>query len=116
MINPTRDVETPFEQSHLWAKLERTIVCGREWIDTAETRCRLIQVNAFDVSDKELIGIVKADYDLIQQTIRTKGFNKLSRKLCDFIKPGTKGPGKGSTSRAYYASKKLVGLILGLRH
>lgn len=114
MINPSRDVNVPFEESHLWAKLKRTIVCGREWIDKSEPLSRLIQVNAFDVSDDELLTHVRADYELIQHTIRTKGFDKLSRSLCQFIEPGTKGRGHGSKTRAYYASKKLVGLILGL--
>jgi DNA mismatch repair protein MutH len=115
MINPKRDVDTPFEESHLWAKLRRTIVCGREWISPEEPRSRLIQVNCFDVSDAELLVLVKADYEKIQQTIRTKGFGELSRSLCDYIEAGTKGAGHGSTSRAFYASKKLVGIILGLR-
>lgn len=79
-----------------------------------EPRSRLIQVTAFDVTDAELLAHVKADYELIQHTIRTEGFGALSRSLCDFIEPGTKGSGHGSTTRAYYASKKLVGLILGL--
>jgi DNA mismatch repair protein MutH len=114
MINPTRDVDTPFLESHMWAKLKKTIVCGREWISTDEPRSRLIQVNAFDVSDDELIALVKDDYEKIQNTIRTSGFGALSRSLCDYIEPGTKGAGHGSTSRAYYASKKLVTIILGL--
>jgi len=114
MINPSRDVDTPFFQSHLWHKLERTIVCGREWINKEEPKSRLIQVNAFDVSDKELIALVKLDYEKIQQTIRDRGFGALSRSLCDYIEPGTKGAGHGSISRAYYASRKLVGIILGL--
>jgi hypothetical protein len=58
--------------------------------------------------------LVKSDYELIQQTIRTKGFSALSRSLCEYIEPGTKGSGHGSTSRAFYASRKLVGIILGL--
>lgn len=114
MINPARDVDVAFERSHLWAKLKRTIVCGREWVSKDEPRSRLIQVNAFDVTDEELLTLVKADYELIQQTIRTKGFGALSRSLCEYIEPGTKGKGHGSTTRAYYASKKLVGLVLGL--
>jgi DNA mismatch repair protein MutH len=113
MINPTRDVDTPFLESHLWAKLKKTIVCGREWIDKTEPRSRLIQVNAFDVSDDELIAIVKADYEKIQKTIREKGFDELSRSLCEYIEPGTKGS-RDSKSRAFYASRKLVGIILGL--
>ena len=114
MINPTRDVGTPFEESHLWKKLERTIVCGREWVNKEEPRSRLIQVNAFDVTDEELLAKVKADYELIQHTIKLKGFDNLSRSLCEFIEPGTKGTGHGSKTRAYYASRKLVGMILGL--
>jgi DNA mismatch repair protein MutH len=114
MINPTRDVDMPFLESHLWAKLKKTIVCGREWINKEEPRSRLIQVNAFDVSDDELISLVRADYETIQNVIRNEGFGALSRSLCDYIEPGTKGAGHGSTSRAFYASKKLVGIILGL--
>jgi DNA mismatch repair protein MutH len=79
-----------------------------------EPRSRLIQVNCFDVTDEELIALVKADYELIQTTISKKGFGALSRSLCEYIEPGTKGSGHGSTSRAYYASRKLVGIILGL--
>ena len=114
MINPERDVEVAFDESHLWQKLKKTIVCGREWIDKHEPRSRLIQVNCFDVTDDELLTLVKADYELIQETIRTKGFGALSRSLCEYIEPGTKGTGHGSTTRAYYASRKLVGIILGL--
>jgi DNA mismatch repair protein MutH len=114
MINPGRDIDVPFEESHLWLKLKRTIVCGREWIDKSEPRSRLIQVNCFDITDEELLALVRSDYELIQQTIRTKGFGALSRSLCEYIEPGTKGAGHGSTSRAFYASRKLVGIILGL--
>lgn len=114
MINPIRDVGIPFLESHLWAKLKKTIVCGREWVNKEEPRSRLVQVNAFDVSDEELIALVKSDYEKIQNTIREKGFPALSRSLCEYIEPGTKGAGHGSTSRAFYASKKLVGIVLGL--
>jgi hypothetical protein len=34
MINPEQDVNMPLEDSHLWQKLRKTIVCGREWITT----------------------------------------------------------------------------------
>jgi DNA mismatch repair protein MutH len=104
----------PSEESHLWSKLKKTIVCGREWIDKSEPRSRLMQVNCFDVTDEELLTLVKNDYEKIQNVIRNEGFGKLSRSLCDYIEPGTKGAGHGSTSRAFYASKKLVGIILGL--
>jgi len=114
MINGERDPLVPFDESHLWAKLKRTIVCGREWINKDEPRSRLIQVNCFDVTDGELLALVKSDYELIQETIRDKGFGALSRSLCDYIEPGTKGTGHGSTTRAYYASRKLVGIILGI--
>ncbi|HET7624293.1 MAG TPA: MutH/Sau3AI family endonuclease, partial [Verrucomicrobiae bacterium] len=116
MINPTRDIDVSFLESHMWSKLKKTIVCGREWLSVDEPKSRLIQVNAFDVSDEELIALVKADYEKIQQTIRACGFGALSRSLCEYIEPGTKGAGHGSTSRAFYASKKLVSIILGLAH
>ena len=71
-------------------------------------------MNCFDMTDEELLALVKSDYELIQQTIQTKGFAALSRSLCEYVEPGTKGAGHGSTSRAFYASRKLVGIILGL--
>ncbi|MCZ7609712.1 MAG: hypothetical protein M5U17_06055 [Ignavibacterium sp.] len=46
---------------------------------------------------------MKADYDLVRETIITKGFSALSGKLGVYIQPRTKGAGHGSASRAFYA-------------
>jgi hypothetical protein len=51
---------------------------------------------------------------LIRNVIRTRGFHHLSGSMGTLVQPRTKGPGHGSTSRAFYARSKLVARILGI--
>ena len=80
----------------------------------AETRSLCHQIAEFDLGDQELYLQIKADYDLVRSVIRTKGFHALRGSMGVFVQPRTKGPGHGSTSRAFYARTRLVGKILGL--
>lgn len=57
---------------------------------------------------------MRADYELVRDTIRTKGFKELTGKMGVLVQPRTKGPGHGSTSRAFYARTGFVTHILGL--
>ena len=43
-----------------------------------------------------------------------KGFEYLTGAMGAFVQPRTKGPGHGSTSRAFYARTKFVKMILNL--
>jgi hypothetical protein len=70
---------------------------------------------SIDLNDPEIYDQVKADYNLVRETIRTKGFSSLSGKMGKLVQPRTKGQGHGSTSRAFYARKEFVAHILGLR-
>ncbi|MDP2855769.1 MAG: hypothetical protein Q8N90_01450 [bacterium] len=58
----------------------------------------------------ELYNAVKADYDLVRQTLFNpqKGFGSLTGKMGLYIQPRTKGAGHGTTSRAFYARPRFL--------
>ncbi|MFS8086621.1 MAG: hypothetical protein ACMG6H_13395, partial [Acidobacteriota bacterium] len=56
---------------------------------------------------------VRADYQLVRDTIITDGFQALTGKMGVRVQPRTKGAGHGSTSRAFYARTSFVAHILG---
>ena len=74
----------------------------------------LVKVSAFNLDDREVYAQVKADYEEVRETIRTRGFDALTGRMGVLVQPRTKGPGHGSTSRAFYARKQFVALILNL--
>lgn len=115
MIDPHGVVVTDFERSHLLSKLGRIVLVARVFESTAETRSVLHSAVPFDLSDPHLRSAVRADYELVRQTIRTRGFDALTGAMGTYVQPRTKGQGHGSTSRAFYARKELVARILGIR-
>lgn len=114
MIDPVNVLQKTFEESHLLAKLKKQVVCARMFESKQENASQLIRVSSFDLSKPEIYHQVKADYNLVRKTIREKGFEALTGRMGVFVQPRTKGPGHGSTSRAFYARKEFVSLILGL--
>lgn len=102
MIDPYNVVRTDFENSHLLIKLRRMIVAAKIWESQKEARSILHSVTTFDLDNPEVYNQVKADYDLVRETIRIKGFCELTDKMGVYIQPRTKGTGHGSTSRAFY--------------
>ncbi len=114
MIDPVEVAAKEFPDSHLFLKLQRMLVVARVWESHAETRSLCHHVAEFDLGDQELHDQIKADYDLVRDVIRTKGFNHLSGSMGVLVQPRTKGPGHGSTSRAFYARSRLVAKILGI--
>ena len=115
MIDPVEVAAKEFPDSHLFLKLQRMIVMARVFESVAETRSLCHLVAEFDLGNQELYEQIKADYDFIRNVIRTKGFHYLSGSMGIFVQPRTKGPGHGSTSRAFYARARLVATILGIR-
>ena len=108
MINPDNVRSTDFEDSHLLAKLKRVVIGARIWESKQEERSIFYGVTAFDLlDDPEIYNQVKADYDLVRETIRTCGFFALKSEMGKYIQPRTKGPRK-STSRAFYARKSFL--------
>jgi len=114
MIDPVNVLAKPFEESHLLAKLRKTIVCARLFEGRQELRSCLVKVATFDLGNEEIYEQIKADYELVRKTIKTKGFEALTGKMGVLVQPRTKGAGHGSTSRAFYARKVLVSKILGM--
>jgi DNA mismatch repair protein MutH len=114
MIDPVEVAAKSFHDSHLFQKLQRMVVVGRVFESKAETRSLCHVATRFDLGDKELHDQVEADYRVVREVIRTKGFDYLTGAMGVMVQPRTKGPGHGSTSRAFYARSGMVARILGL--
>jgi len=114
MIDAYNVLQTPFEQSHLFSKLRKAVVCARVFESQKEERSLLAGVSTFNLDDPRILSQVKADYELVRATITTKGFDELTGAMGVLVQPRTKGPGHGSTSRAFYARTSFVTIILGL--
>lgn len=113
MIDPVNVAAKAFEESHLLAKLLKIVVVARIFDCQEETCSFLHSVAEFDLGDTEVYQQVKADYDLVRQTIIETGFSALSGSMGILVQPRTKGPGHGSVSRAFYARTSFVARILG---
>ncbi|MDD4289732.1 MAG: MutH/Sau3AI family endonuclease [Patescibacteria group bacterium] len=109
MINPKELKKDDFFHSHCWAKLKSIIFCAVAWHGKNANEAELIKVASLDFAeDDDLIREIKGDYDFIRNKLIKNGFNSLTGKDGKWIQARTKGPGHGSTSRAFYARKELV--------
>lgn len=116
MINPEDVAKTSFEKSHLFNKMRKMIICGRERADDDESKSHLLYVNSFDLFSTNFWQQIKKDYELTRKLIREKGFDSLSGEIGKFIQPRTKGQGrKSKKTRAFYARVPFVEMILGIR-
>ncbi len=113
MIDPVEVAAKEFEESHLLNKLKKLVVVARVFESQDEIRSLVHSVASFDLDNPEISKQVKADYDLVRDTIRTQGFTSLSGSMGVLVQPRTKGPGHGSISRAFYARPEFVAHILG---
>ena len=114
MINEAQVSITPFEKSHLLAKLRSMVVLARIYEGPGELSSTVHSIAAFDLDDPAVYEVIESDYNLVKETIRTKGVNALTGRIGVLVQPRTKGPGHGSTSRAFYARAGFVKQILGL--
>jgi len=114
MIDSYNVQNTPFERSHLLSKLQKAVVCARVFESQQEERSLLVRVATFDLDNPAHLRQVREDYELVRETIRTRGFEALSGAMGVLVQPRTKGPGHGSTTRAFYARTDFVKDILGL--
>ena len=109
MFNPDNVEQTDFEESHLLIKLRRVVVAARIVERTQKERSIFYGVTTFDLlDDLEVYNQIKDDYNLVRETIHTKGFSALKSEMGKYIQPRTKGRGHGSTSRAFYARKSFL--------
>ena len=114
MIDPVNILQKEFKESHLLAKLKKIVVCARMFESKDEKSSILVEVSTFDLDNPEIYKQVESDYNLVREIIKQKGFDALTGKMGILVQPRTKGPGHGSNSRAFYARKKFVAIILGL--
>jgi DNA mismatch repair protein MutH len=114
MIDAYNVQNTPFERSHLLSKLQMAVVCARLFESQQEERSLLVRVATFDLEKPAHLRQVREDYELVRETIRTRGFGALTGAMGVLVQPRTKGPGHGSASRAFYARTGFVTEILGL--
>ena len=122
MINADDVAVTPFWESHLYHKLSRMIVCGRRFVDRNESSTVFERCEVFDFADHEdkaMLVQIEQDYEgvraiLNQSNNPKEAFKKLSGTMGVYIQPRTKGPGHGSTSRAFYMRKNALAKLLKL--
>jgi DNA mismatch repair protein MutH len=115
MINPDELATHSFFESHCWAKLKTIVFCAVMWHGRNAERAELVNVASLDFAETdELIKEIKSDYDFIRQKLIEQGFRSLSGKDGKWIQARTKGPGHGSTSRAFYARTALVKKIFDI--
>lgn len=113
MINPREIVNQPFYESHCWEKLKRLVLCACSWSGKFNTDSKLLAVSSVDfLGNREVLDEVEADYEEVREVLLQKGLEGLSGKMGKWIQPRTKGAGHGSTSRAFYARKPLVQMLL----
>ena len=101
-----------FEKSHLFQKIGKLITVARHWHGPDESKSEVVLCHAFELKGTVLYESVYRDYMEIRDALLQD--KKLSGRMGEFVQPRTKGPGHGSTSRAFYAKKPLVRHIIGL--
>ena len=108
-FNPDNVRQTGFENSHLLAKLRHVVIGARIWESTQDEKSIFYGMTTFDLLDNlEVYNQMKDDYNLVRETIRTRGFSALKSGMGKYIQPRTKGRGHGSISRAFYARKPFL--------
>lgn len=115
MIDPVNVCQKDFENSHLLAKLNKSVVVARIVGKNVNEPSYIHSVVEFNLSEK-LYQAVKADYDLVRSVLLDpkKGFRALTGHMGVYIQPRTKGAGHGSISRAFYARPKFLSKFIKL--
>ncbi len=114
MIEPAEVVANKFEDSHLYDKLRSMVVVSRIWESKEELHSTLHAAAEFDLDNPKIREQVVSDYETIRTQIREHGIESLTGDLGKLVQARTKGPGHGSTSRAFYARPIFVAHILNL--
>ncbi|MEI6355879.1 MAG: MutH/Sau3AI family endonuclease [Verrucomicrobiota bacterium] len=114
MIAADNVAATPFEHSHLLDKLRSLVICGRESVSEKDDHARFVKAAAFDLGDGALYRQVQDDYESLRALIRHGGLASVTGRIGLLVQARTKGPGHGSTTRAFYARTSLVARLLRL--
>ena len=114
MINPDEVLNTPFRESHLLAKLRSMLLLARIYEGPGEESAIVHFVGEFDLDNAATYQQVQNDYNTVRRTIQSRGFNSLTGSMGELVQPRTKGSGRGSQSRAFYARTQFLKRILGI--
>lgn len=106
-------VSTRFEESALFHKLRRMVLVARVYEHRSERHSPLWGVTTFDL-DPDLARLIQADYRRVQDIVRVYGLEALDGRIGRLVQPRPKGPGHGSTSRAFYARTRLIAHVFNL--
>ncbi len=106
---------TPFQNSHLLKKLTKAIIVARIVGDDVHAPTSVHSVTTIDL-EGEIYDQVESDYIEVQRCISDsqRGFHCLTGHMGFYIQPRTKGPGHGSSTRAFYARKNFLGEYIKL--
>ena len=115
MLEPAEVLGNRFEDSHLYDKLRSMVIVSRVWESKEELHSMLHAAAEFDLEDAKIRDQVKDDYETVRTQIRTRGIDSVTGDLGKLVQARTKGPGHGSTSRAFYARPIFVAHILNLQ-
>jgi DNA mismatch repair protein MutH len=113
MINPNEKLAEDFFQSHVYKKMKSLLICPILYSSPGGVT-KLYRVDTFDLGNHKTLKQLKKDYELIRDSLNTKGFHSLKSEMGVYIQPRTKGSGHGSKSRAFYARTKFLQEILNL--
>lgn len=111
MFNASHVIATPFAQSHLRQKLRRMLVVGWVADQFNPVSATIVCAEPFNLLP-HVEALVKADYDRIRGLLRVYGDGVVTGRVGEWVQARPKGPGRGSTSRAFYARQRLIDLIL----
>ena len=112
MINKGDLKKRDFEHSHAFDKLKSMIVCAILYTSPGGTSI-LKRIITFDLRG-DIYKQLKADYDEARNAVIKDGFGALKSEMGVYMQPRTKGPGHGSTSRAFYARTGFLKKIFSL--
>ena len=115
MLEPSEVLTNKFEDSHLYDKLRSMVVVSRIYESAQELRSILHAAAEFDLDNPKIHDQVKEDYETIRTQIRARGIDSITGDLGKLVQARTKGPGHGSTTRAFYARPAFVAHILNLK-
>ena len=104
MLDEEEVKRKPFEDSHLFTKLQKFIVVLREH-QADNQRSTVLGCASFRLQGSKYFDEIKKDYEDIQEVLQ-KGdpSNPLTGRMGKWIQPRTKGPGgKSKKTRAFYA-------------
>src|SRR5271157_2223816 len=72
MIDPIEVKAKAFEESHLYNKMRKMIVVARTFVDLVESSAVVHSVGTFDLEDPRVYAQVKADYELVRETLHKR--------------------------------------------